>query len=275
MFRALYPRTIWLIFLSLSAIILSLGVFKYWIPNQEEATFNVKQANDLYSEANKLKQAVNKKNKAVEVTKAAEAAWLPIVAAHTPVQSTEGGGININVNQYKLLLDTKRFRNNIQRSLNNQLKIGGVKVIGPRVDGVSDSDEPNGVLASYYNFPGVPFPVVIHDLGQVTVTGTYDQIMKNVRSWDNFPRYLAVAHGLQLQGTAPTLTGTYNLSMVAYIRYDGVYGPVPGSNSDAGAGGAGGGFGGGGGAPARGAPQGGGSGFRPGAPPSASGVSKG
>lgn len=265
MFRTLYPRTIWLIFLSLSAIFLSLGVFKYWLPNQEEATMNVTQANALYSEGDKLKNAVKKKNAAIAAVKAAEAAWLPIVDAHTPTKVTGAGGVNINVNQYQLLLDTKRFRNSIQTSLNNQLKIGGVRVVGPYVPGVTDDDEPNSVLASYYNFPAVPFPVVIHDLGQVTVTGTYEQIMKNVRAWDNFPHYLAVAHGLQLQGTAPTLTGTYNLTIVGYIRYDGMYGPVPGSNSGGAAAGGGGGFG---GAPQGGPPAGGPGPSQPGGRPS-------
>ena len=266
MFRTLYPRTIWLIFLSFSAIILALGVFKYWIPNQDEATYNVTQANALYAEGDKLKQAVIKKNKAIEAVKAAEAGWVPYVATRTPGTSTENQGININVNQLKLLLDTKRFRNSVQTAVNNQLKVGGVKVVGPRVPGVTDQDEPNSILASYYNFPAVPFPVVIHDLGQVTVTGTYEQIMKNVRSWANFPHYLAVAHGLQLAGTAPTLTGTYNLTIVGYIRYDGMFSTLPVASGAATAGG-GGGFGGGGGGaptgPGANAPRGGPNGGRP------------
>jgi hypothetical protein len=232
MFRTLYPRTIWLIFISLSVIFLSLGYFKYWSPNQEEAKYNVDQANLLYSEGAKLGQAVKKKNSAVESVKLAERKWLPIVDTKTPIADTARGGINVNVNRLQLLLDTKRFRNSVQRALNHQLLVGGVKqVIGPRVPGVTDQDEPNNLLASYYNYPGVPFPVVIYDLGQVTVKGTYEQIMKNVRSWENFPRYLAVAHGLQLTGTAPTLTGTYNLTIVGYIRYDGLFGPVPAVSS--------------------------------------------
>ena len=255
MFRSLYPRTIWLIFLSFSAIILSLGVFKFWIPNQEEATYNITQANLLYAEANNLSKAVKKKNAAIAKVKAAEEAWVPIVAAKTPSQNTAGSGMNINVNRYQLLLDTKRFRNSVQTAVNNQLKVGGVKVVGPKVPGVTDQDEPNSILAAYYNYPSVPFPVVIHDLGQVTVTGTYDQIMKNVRSWSNFPHYLAVVHGLQLQGTAPQLTGTYNLTMVGYIRYDGMFGPVPSGAGTAPAGG-GPGFGGPGGNVPGGRPSG-------------------
>lgn len=239
MFRSLYPRTIWLIFLSFSVIVLSFAIFHHWLPKQEEAAMNVKQANDLYAEADKLGKAVKKKNTAIERVKDAERMWIPIVNTRTPSTNTAGGGFNINVNQFQLLLDTKRFRNSIQRAVNNQLRVGGVKVVGPKVPGVSDQDEPNSILAAYYNYPAVPFPVVIHDLGQVTVTGTYDQIMKNVRSWANFPHYLAVVHGLQLQGTAPQLTGTYNLSIVGYIRYDGMYGPAPVSSGSAPAGGGG------------------------------------
>lgn len=228
MFRAAYPRTIWLIALSLSAIILCTALFRFWMPNQEDTAFKVAQANALYGEANKLSQAVKKKNSAIEAVKTAERGWVPIVATRTPTQDTAGTGININVNAYQLLLDTKRFRNSVQRAVNKQLIYGGVKVIaGPRVPGVNDDDPPNGVLAAYYNYPAVPFPVVIYDLGQVQIQGTYEQIMKNVRAWDSIPRYLAVTHNLQLQGTAPRLTATYDLTLVGYIRYDGMFGPVP------------------------------------------------
>lgn len=261
MFRTLYPRTIWLIFLSLAAIFLSLGLFKYWLPNQDETKFNVDQANLLYAEGAKLGQAVKKKNSAVEAVKKAEAGWLPYVASRTPSASTAGTGININVNRLQLLLDTKRFRNNVQIAVNNQLKVGGVKVIGPKVPGVTDQDEPNNLLATYYNYPAVPFPVVIYDLGQVQVQGTHEQIMKNVRSWENFPHFLAVAHGLQLSGTAPTLTGTYDLSIVGYIRYDGMFGPVAAATSSSG-----GGAGGGGGAPGGGFGRAGGAPAGPGGP---------
>jgi hypothetical protein len=41
------------------------------------------------------------------------------------------------------------------------------------------------------------------------------------------PNYLAVADGLQLSGTTPTMTGTYNLTLVAYIRGTEVAPTVP------------------------------------------------
>ncbi|HLO97965.1 MAG TPA: hypothetical protein VK171_05160 [Fimbriimonas sp.] len=198
------------------------------MPNRELATFTVEHANKLYEEANKLGQATKKKNDAILAIQEAERQWRPIVEAKTPLENTALGGINIDVHAYKLLLDTKRFRNNVQRAVNNQLLVGGVRVInGPAIPGVTDQDAPNSILASYYNYPAIPFPVVMYDLGQVTVTGTYDQIIKNYRSWSNMPRYLASVHNLQLTGTAPQLTGTYNLSIVGYIRYNGIFAAVP------------------------------------------------
>lgn len=41
------------------------------------------------------------------------------------------------------------------------------------------------------------------------------------------PNFLAVADGLQITGTSPVLTGTYNLTMVAFIRGDRVFPRVP------------------------------------------------
>ena len=228
MLKSLYARTIWLIFISFSLIVLAAGYFKFWAPNQETIQNKVTVYNAYVTEVNKVSAAVKKKETAAKLIEVAQAGWLPYVETKTPLQSVREGGININVNRYQLLLDTKKFRDSVQTALNTQLKKGGVKVTaGPRIPGVTDEDAPNSVLASYYNYPSAPFPVVIYDLGQVTVQGTYEQILENVRSWSSMPRYLAVAHNLALTGTAPTLTGTYDLSIVGYIRYDGVYGPVP------------------------------------------------
>jgi hypothetical protein len=255
MLKSLLPRTIWLIGISFSVIVIVASITRFWMPNNQEATFNVTNANALRTEAGKLSQALKKKEKAAELVQLAEAKWRPYVETRTPLANTAAQGININVNPYQLLLDTKRFRNSVQRAVNSQLGKGGVKEIeGPRIPGVTDGDAPNSVLASYYNYPAVPFPVVIYDLGQIQVKGTYDQIMKHVRSWSSMPRYLAVTQGLALTGTAPTLTATYNLTIVGYIRHDGVYPPVPdGAGGAAPVGGPGGAPG---GIPSRGAPTG-------------------
>jgi hypothetical protein len=253
MLKSLYARTIWLMFLSFSLIVLAAGYFRFWAPNQETIQNKVTVYNAYVTETNKVGAAVKKKENAAKAIQVAQAGWLPFVETKTPLEGVAQGGINLNVNQYQLLLDTKKFRDSVQTALNTQLKKGGVKVLsGPRIPGVTDQDAPNGVLASYYNYPSAPFPVIIHDLGQVTVEGTYEQILENVRSWSGMPRYLAVAHNLALSGTAPRLTGTYDLSLVGYIRYDGIYGPVPdGGGASAPAAGGGSPFGGpSGGAPA-------------------------
>jgi hypothetical protein len=110
------------------------------------------------------------------------------------------------------------------------------------------------VVETYFNYPAIRFPVAVFDLGQVTVQGTYGQITENVRSWSDMPRYLAVASDLQITGTSPRLTGTYNVTVVAYIRGDKISAPVPEVAGAVVIGGQGGGGGvapgGGGGAPA-------------------------
>jgi hypothetical protein len=138
------------------------------------------------------------------------------------------GGINLNVNAFQLAVDTRRFRNNVQRAVNKQVISGGVKVLSlAPIPGIDVNAPANSILASYYNYPTIAFPVVIYDLGQVEVEGTYEQILANVRSWSRMPRYLAVADGLTLSGTAPRLRGTYNVSIVGYIRTNGIFPPVP------------------------------------------------
>lgn len=225
--KFLIPRTIWLIAISFSLVVISYALFFEWMPKSKEAELWEENAKQLREQAAKHPQAKRKIEKANAQIRAVEAKWNAILAEKTPEAEVSRGGINLNVNAFQLIIDTKRFRNNVQRALNKQLLAGGVKVVGPYVPGVGDNDDPNSLLASYYNYPAIAFPVVIYDLGQVTVQGTYEQIMNHVRAWSKMPRYLAVADGLRLSGTAPILTGTYNLSVVGFIRDTGIYPPVP------------------------------------------------
>ena len=155
-----------------------------------------------------------------------EAVWGGIVATRTLPAMLAGGGINLNQNAWQLVIDARKYRNNAQRAVNNQLKRGGVTVVsGPAVP-FPDETAPT-ILANYFNYPAVPFPVVIFDLGTVTVRGNYTQIANHVRSWSTMPHYLAVTDGLQIIGTSPQLTATYNLSVVGYIEVNALYPPVP------------------------------------------------
>ena len=146
-------------------------------------------------------------------------AWAAYVATRTPGTSLRDGGIDLSVNAWQLTVDTPKYRNAIQQAVNAQVKKGGVKVINsPLVPLVDASTPANQILASFFNYPAIQFPVVIFDFGTITVQGTYKQIMDNVRAYKSMPHYLAVADGLRIDGTSPNLTGTYNLSIVGFIR---------------------------------------------------------
>ena len=247
MIKFWYPLTIWLFGISVGALLIVTGL-RFALPKNAEAELNKANAAQLREVAGDAKKAEKKIVDGNKLIKQEEAKWNAYVATRTPASEVSEGGINLNVNAWQLMVDTKRFRNNVQRAINKQVVSGGVKVItGPYVPGIQDNDPANGVLASYYNYPAIPFPVVIYDLGQVTVQGTIEQIYKNVESWATMPRYLAVADGLRLTGTAPNLTGTYNVSIVGYIKDTGVFPAVPEGAASAPSGGVGGGFGGPGG----------------------------
>jgi hypothetical protein len=250
--------TIFLIGLSVALIAISYAFFHKWQPNMTEKQSYVTLAEQLQNEINKRPMAQKRVDDAKAMVEERAAKWRETVASRTPSTSLASGGIDLSVNAWQLTVDAPKFRNSIQRAVNAQVKRGGVRVIsGPEVPDPEESA--SSVLASYFNYPAIKFPVVIFDLGTVTVQGTYEQILTNVRSWTNMPKYLAVADGLQLSGTAPTLTGTYNLTIVGYIRGTEIFPPVPEGAAGAAPGG-------GGGAPPGGGGRGGGGGGRFSAP---------
>jgi hypothetical protein len=264
----LSPLTIYIIGASLFLVIATYGFFQHWIPNKAEEEMYSQNLTLLEAEAAKMPQAQKRRDTAIAAVKLADAAWAVIASKRTPPSTLAAGGIDLTVNRWQLSVDTRKFRNNVQRQLNRQLRTGGVEVLaGPYVPGINENDPANAILSSYYNMPPFAFPVVIYDLGQVTVRGTYKQITENMRSWARMPNYLAVADGLVLSGTSPNLTGTYNLQMVGFIRSKKVSPPVP-EGQAAGGGSAPGGLGGPGGFPGgSGMPSGpGGPGMRGGPP---------
>ncbi|MBL8065358.1 MAG: hypothetical protein JNM34_05810 [Chthonomonadaceae bacterium] len=229
----LSPLTIYVvgICIAFAAIMVSLSIF---MPNVEEAKINNNQANALIDEAGKQPLANKRVEKAIEEVNKMAAQWQNVVAAKTP-PSTLPYGINLAVNRWQLTQDSVTFRNNIQRAVNYQLRKGGVTVVnGPNIP---QPPANANQIVEYYNYPAIRFPVLIFDLGQVTVKGSYSQIMNNVRSWKYMPNYLAVTDGLQITGTTPTMTGRYNLTMVAYIRGDQVGQTVPEGGGGGGGGG--------------------------------------
>lgn len=260
----LSPLTIVIIGLAVMLVALGVGL-RSFLPDMKETEMVRQNAADLKREAEKQALANRRVEKAIAKVNQMAREWQGVVAAKTPPADVASGGINLAVHRWKLVNDAFVFRNNVQRAVNAQVKKGGVRVVqGPLVP--MPTENATQIVETYFNYPAIRFPVAVFDLGQVTVQGTYSQITENMRSWAAMPRYLAVASDLQITGTSPRLTGTYNVTVVAYIRGDKIAAPVPevpGATVIANQGG-----GGGGGAP-RGGPAGGGGGGLPDRPTAA------
>ena len=235
----LSPLTIILIGVAIFIMALSYGFFQHYQPNSTEAKYYRDYSAQLQAEGDKLPAAEDRLKKAEEMVTTKAGEWRAVVATKTPLPDVNARGINLNVDAWQLTVDTKKFRDNIQRAVNAQLVKGGVRVVGNGPQVPMPSDEATEVLAGFYNYPAIAFPVVILDLGTVTVEGTEAQILQNVRSWKNMPRYLAVADGLSITGTSPRLRGTYSVTLVGYIRGKQIFPAVPEARSASGGAGGG------------------------------------
>jgi len=224
----LSPLPIYLIGISIALVAASYGFFHQWMPNTTEAGRYAATSEELQNVVNQRPQAQKRVDEAIRLVESEAAKWRAIVALRTPAKSRAERGIDISVDPYQLIVDTQGFRNDIQRAVNAQLKAGGVTVVqGPYIPGPDATTPSNEILRTFYNYPPYAFPVLIFDLGQVTVRGTYDQIKANVESYAKMPNYLAVTDGLALTGTGAELTATYNLSIVGFIRGTKIAAPLP------------------------------------------------
>jgi hypothetical protein len=213
------PFTIYAIGVSAAIIPLGFGYISNVMPNKAETELNRQVLEQINMEASKQRAADERVQKAIAMVRTSALEWQQLTSNRVPAQSVAGGGISLAVNPFQLTEDTRKFRNNIQRTVNAQVKRGGIEVVnGPTVPGVDINAPANSLLASFYNYPAIPFPVVIFDLGTVTVRGTREQIMAHMRAYKQMPNYFAVTDGLRLDGTSPNLTATYNLSIVGYIQ---------------------------------------------------------
>jgi len=234
----------------------SWGYFYCYIPNKKETGMMIdnKALND--AEAAKMPKAKARYVTATKMIDAKAAIWKAIIETRTPSTQLKDGGIDLSVTPWQLAVDTPKYRDSVQRAVNTQVKKGGIKVISSPLVQRLDANMPvNQILSAFYNYPAMKFPIVIFDFGTITVTGTYKQILDNVRAYKSMPNYLAVTDGLRIDGTSPTLTATYNLTVVGYLRTKKIAPDVPEGAPAAGAAGAAGGFG--GGRPGMGGPGGG------------------
>ncbi len=108
-----------------------------------------------------------------------------------------------------------------------------VRVVSESIAIPAPPNDPNAVVRKVFEYP----------LGNITVAGNFDQVLKHTERWNKFDR-LALVDGLTLSGNSPTLTGTYSVTLYEITHFDKVGPPIPQPLS--GAGGGGGGFPGGG-----------------------------
>lgn len=265
--------TIILLSLCLGLSVISYALFQVYLPNEEAKANMEAYKEQLRVEAGKQNQADNRVKEAIAMVEKAADAWNVYVATKTPPSSLAAGGIDLYRNPYQLIVDSRKFRNNAQRAFNAQLRRGGVTIVSaPEIPQPTENEA--DILSEYYNYPAFKYPVVVWDLGAVTVTGTYAQIMQNVRAWRSMPHYLAVADGLSISGTSPNLTGTYNVTLVGFIKGSQIY-PDPSVQMVSTGSGGGGAVGGGPSAGPQSRMGGGGARAAGGAAPSASGGSGG
>ena len=121
-----------------------------------------------------------------------------------------------------------------------------LNVLGPKVLKYLYADRSVRVLSESINVPdpvGDPNAVVqkvfVYPLGNISVSGTFEQVMRHVERWNRFDR-LALADGLVLSGNSPTLTATYSLTIYSIPNFDKVGVAIPQAVTTGGAGGFGG-----------------------------------
>ncbi|MDQ2987365.1 MAG: hypothetical protein M3R13_11730 [Armatimonadota bacterium] len=159
--------------------------------------------------------AVERVREAKTKVRDAEVQWKQVASWRTPSLGT----LNMTPNRWQLVVNTRRWHGKAEADFNRWVRRGGVTLVSPaRLLVPYPTDQPNELVQYYFNYPALPFPVAIWDMGTITVQGTWDQIMQNVRSWSLIPGYIASVRGLSISGTGNRLTGTYGLTAVVYVN---------------------------------------------------------
>lgn len=107
-----------------------------------------------------------------------------------------------------------------------------LRVLGPKVLKFLYADRSVRVVSESISIPtpvGDPNAVVqkvfIYPLGNITVAGNFEQVLRHTERWNRFDR-LALVDGLTLSGNSPTLTGTYTVTLYEITHFDKVGPPI-------------------------------------------------
>lgn len=209
------PLTIFVGWLAIAMITLTYG-FSKRAPIMEEVANYIKYRDGMIQQQKLWPQAVKKVNDATTLGKKEVAEWQQISSSQTLPAPPMAGSIDLSMDDEHLAEHIVDYRNQLQEMLNNQVKAGGVTVIqGPVIPPPPTTGDQ--IVSTYFHFPPQTAPVLVFDLGSVTVQGTFAQISENMKAWSRMPHFLAVADGLRMQGTAPKLTATYQVSIVGFV----------------------------------------------------------
>ena len=192
--------------------ILAYGYFQFYAPDTLEAGYVNDYAQQMETEAAKLPATKKRLENAQKRVEEMAEQWRQVAEQ----KSVHGSGfIDLTQDPLALTVNAPALRDKIQLAVNRQVKLGGVTVVtGPFV--TRPTNDAVGLMNSYFNYDRLPYPVLLFELGQVTVRGTFEQIAKNVQAWSNMPDYFAVADGLSITGTSHQLTATYNVVIVGF-----------------------------------------------------------
>lgn len=169
-----------------------------------------------------LKTAQKDKQKAVQEVAAAQAAWsgydrrlMPNIDLSNRFTATHQLW-----NEQRLVLGPK-----VLKFLYGDRT---VKIVSEQVSIPAPTGDPNTVVQRVYTYP----------LGNVTVSGTFEQVLRHTERWNRFDR-LALVDGLILAGNSPVLTGTYNVTLYEFSHADKVGPEIPQAGTPTGGGGGG------------------------------------
>jgi hypothetical protein len=227
------PLTIFVWCIAISMIAITYGLSKR-DPIMKTTENWVKYRDSMAAEQRKWRLAVKKVQDATTLAKATVVEWQNIAGAHTLPTVPDPNGIDLTLDGWRLAMEMSNYRNKLQAMVNAQVKAGGVTVVqGPVVP--TPPAEGDRIISGYFNYPPLTTPVLVFNLGNITVTGTYQQITDNVKAWSRMPHFLAVADGLRLNGTSPRLTGNYAVTIVGFVKVPtdplgvpkGIFPPLP------------------------------------------------
>ena len=201
---------------------LSMDKTKQEIASYEEY---ISQLDEIISPQS-VRMAEQRVESALQKVYDAQLQWKQVASLKTP----SAGRINLTPHRYQLTVNTRNWHGTVEKDLRDWIRKSGVRVLAPINEfGTGPfvpfpTDRPNELVNFYFNYPALPFPVCVWDLGEITVEGTLDQILSHVRSWNNIPGYIALARGLAITGSGNRLRGTYGLTVVAYVNTEFVFG---------------------------------------------------